>query len=151
MVSAIWTPPACAAEQPGVARGEAREQTPPSHIPHSNLLLLGWQCRCRNLHQLLFGHTDLSTCRPVVILPFCKFPLSVVMAAAIAGGQAGAAKLNVSAPGHIKRAVAGLMLTAAFGGFMCSLVIQVPEPDRFRLSVVSMVVMLLSGHRALFL
>ena len=73
------------------------------------------------------------------------------MAAAIAGGQAGAAKLNVSAPGHIKRAVAGLMLTAAFtvafGGFMCSLVIQVPEPDRFRLSVVSMVVMLLSGHR----
>lgn len=76
---------------------------------------------------------------------------SGMKAAAIAGGQAGAAKLNVSVPDHIKRAVAGLMLTAAFGGFMCSLVIQVPEPDRFRLSVVSMVVMLLSGHRALFL
>ena len=72
---------------------------------------------------------------------------SGMKAAAIAGGQAGAAKLNVSVPDHIKRAVAGLMLTAAFGGFMCSLVIQVPEPDRFRLSVVSMVAMLLSGHR----
>ena len=70
------------------------------------------------------------------------------MAAAIAGGQAGAAKLNVSAPGHIKRAVAGLMLTAAFGGFMCSLVMQ---GHYFGLSIVSMVVMLLSGHRALFL
>ena len=77
---------------------------------------------------------------------------SGMKAAAIAGGQAGAAKLNVSVPDHIKRAsafmIAGLMLTAAFGGFMCSLVMQ---GHYFGLSIVSMVVMLLSGHRALFL
>ena len=57
MVSAIWTPTACAAEQPGEARGKAREQPRllTYHTPTSYCLVgvLGWQCRFRDLHQLL--------------------------------------------------------------------------------------------------
>ena len=44
---------------------------------------------------------------------------------------------------------AGMVLATAFGGFMCSLVIQVPPSDRYMLSVFSMVVMALSGYVAL--
>ena len=90
----------------------------------------------------------MATTTPTCSASRCFGIDSGMMAAAIAGGEAAAAKLNVSAPGHIKRAVAGLMLTAAFGGFMCSLVMQ---GHFLGLSIVSMIVMLLSGHRALFL